>query len=193
MSYTNKEHDALVSCKDKADFEATKAGFMLERKIEIAVAMKAQHMLYNDINFDDSFDKLTLLYRGLSSTIDNKLRSYGHFPDNDAMTHQLSGYDSEVDHYDIDRNLERVFGDDVMTDSESGMFVVMVKNDRVDEVKAYLKGHFHTLTFDVRDNRDDAIFTPTIKELSNWPKADEFVKEYGLIGKVNRFLDKLNS
>lgn len=177
MSYTTKEHDKLVSCKDSADFKATKQDLLLSRKNEIAVAMQAQHTLYNDIDFDNSFDKLTLIYRGLSSMIESKLRSYGNFPDNDAMTHQLTGYcDGDVEHYAIDRDLEEQFGTKVLTDSESGMFVTMVQADSLDEVVDFLTERYRLLTFDIKDVRDDAIFTPTIKGLSNWNHAEDYVK-----------------
>ena len=171
------DHDYLATAGSKEEFDRRKAELLTSKKNQIAIAMAVSHRLYdNDVDFDSPLHKNTVLYRGLSSTTDNLLRYYGNMLDTDAMTHQFTGYhDGDADHYVIDKDLTEEFGDKVMTDSESGMFVVEVQADAVDDVKAYLANRYRLLTFEIRDNREDFTFTPTIKELSNWNKVEEYI------------------
>ena len=89
----------------------------------------------------------------------------------------LTGYESNenISHYDIDDAIIKHFKDavGVVTDSEGGQFFCYVTKDTEDDVTAFLKENYKTLSFErTSSDEDDDVLTP----FPNWAFALEHCK-----------------
>ena len=187
----DRDHTYLMNANDEADYNDRLTALAMEKKDAIAVAMTVEAHLFDSVDFDRVFNPTTLAYRGLAKTVQILCMAYSEVPKNDSHQMHIGGQDSEVAHHDIDSALNIAFGADVMTDSESGMFVATFNEEMQDVVETFLVDNFPTLKFKTYDLRRDNFNDPKPRGLTNWPMAKDYCKRHKLMDAVQSILSSL--
>jgi hypothetical protein len=180
------EHDYLATSGSQKEYTKRQAELVKQNHDLIAVMMAASNRVHGTFCWD-TVNPTRAAYHGVQTMIDSQIRRLVDLDDG-IMTHQLTGYADDTDHYVIDEKIDAAFGKAVLTDSESGMFVCLVNKEMLEELQTYLKVNFKDLSFETVDVTDHSVFTPTVPALSNWNKAETYITKNSLNLNVLAFI-----
>ena len=149
---------------------------ILELKTEIAKLLVEKSQMWDKVyrKENPSLSEREM-YRVFSESCNKKIIDI--LPPDLVIDTDITGFCKDVDHYDIDKELEQHFPY-LIADSESGGFFAYCNSLQVNEISDFLKQHFPTLSFKVRKRSDVSDFQNPFFPNSNY--AYHFLNEIGV-------------